>query len=293
MKEVPWHALALDGIPSGFVAVDLEGNLAVINQSARHILGLGAAVETGSSCRRIFAKQPEIITILFETTRTLKTVNREEIKTKTAHASRLAIGYGTLVFKNDRGEAFGVGMIFQDITRFIPLPLTVQFVSLLARFFVPFAVMMVAGALYLGFAEPREQILSCLILAGVILFNFLMVRTAKGDESWHAWLRIIYSPLNFAGILALVYFLGIFWGPMWLLHVFTPLSVSLHSSALETFGVAFISAVSLLVIYAVRGLSGSVGWGQAVLHALFILFISLFVNSLANLVAKVKGSKAA
>jgi hypothetical protein len=37
-------------------------------------------------------------------------------------------------------------------------------------------------------------------------------------------------------------------------------------------------------------LEGAVGWGQASLHAAFIVFLSLFVNSLARMVMQIKSS---
>ena len=48
------------------------------------------------------------------------------------------------------------------------------------------------------------------------------------------------------------------------------------------------SYAALLGIYASRGLEGAVGWGQASIHAAFIVFISMFVNSIARLVMQVR-----
>ncbi len=291
MSDVIWHELALDGIPSGFIAIDNSGNLKVCNRAARNILDLGEAVKLGVPGRETLAGHEEVMEVLLDTAKTLKVHNRQEIKAKGVGGGKILLGYGTLVFKDKSGHAIGAGIIFQDITRYIPLPLTAQFMTLLAKFFLPFALIMVVSALWLGYAETRDKYLSAAILLAIIAFNMLMIYVAQRSQALYSTLRKVYSPANFIGVVGLVYLKGNFWGPMWLLHVFAPLSVSLYSSRVETLVVALSSAVTLLGIYAVRGLTGEVGWGQASLHAAFIVFISLFVNALANLVAKIKGAK--
>ena len=96
---------------------------------------------------------------------------------------------------------------------------------------------------------------------------------------------------NFVTNVALVYMLGTFWGPMWLLFVLTPVATALYASWMRTFVTAAISSAALLGIYWSRGLEGPVGWGQASLHAAFIVFISLFVNSIARLVMQMKSCR--
>src|SRR4051812_44203946 len=75
---------------------------------------------------------------------------------------------------------------------------------------------------------------------------------------------------------------------MWLLFVLTPVATAMHAEWKKTLITALISAGALLGIYASRGLSGAVGWGQASIHASFIVFISLFVNSIARMVMQIR-----
>src|SRR6185437_10408958 len=95
---------------------------------------------------------------------------------------------------------------------------------------------------------------------------------------------------NFVANVFLVYLLGTFWGPTWLLFVLTPVATALHAHWRQTIVTSVISAATLLGIYASRGLEGTVGWGQASIHAAFIVFISLFVNSIARLVTQIKSA---
>jgi hypothetical protein len=77
---------------------------------------------------------------------------------------------------------------------------------------------------------------------------------------------------------------------MWLLFVLTPVATALHADWKKTVAISAISAGALLGIYWSRGLEGTVGWGQASLHAAFIVFISMFVNSIARLVMQIKSA---
>jgi hypothetical protein len=70
-------------------------------------------------------------------------------------------------------------------------------------------------------------------------------------------------------------------------------ATALYASGLQTFWTAAVSSAALLGIYYSRGLEGPVGWGQASLHAAFIVLISLFVNSIARLVMQMKATGAA
>jgi len=75
---------------------------------------------------------------------------------------------------------------------------------------------------------------------------------------------------------------------MWLLFVLTPVATALYADWIQTILTALLSAGALLGIYASRGLEGAVGWGQASIHAAFIVFISLFVNSVARMVMQIR-----
>src|SRR6185295_3987884 len=101
---------------------------------------------------------------------------------------------------------------------------------------------------------------------------------------WAKKIGYIRIVTNFLANIALVYMLGTFWGPMWLVFVLTPVATALYAGWQRTLGTAAVSAAALLGIYYSRGLEGAVGWGQASIHAAFIVFISMFVNSIARLV---------
>jgi hypothetical protein len=227
------------------------------------------------------------VKVLLSTCRSLTPVNRQELNTH-RDGEKVTLGYGTLVLRDAKGHPLGVGLTFQDITRFIPLPLQAQFIRLVDRFFTPFATILVVAGAFMGYAETWAKHLSIFLLLGLFIFNEVSVALARKHLAWAKTIGNIRLVTNFLSNVVLVYLLGTFWGPMWLLFVLTPVATALYAGWQRTFWTAMISAGTLLGIYASRGLEGSVGWGQASIHAAFIVFISLFVNSLARMVMQIR-----
>ena len=145
----------------------------------------------------------------------------------------------------------------------------------------------------MGFAEPRDKWTAVALLAVLFIFNEVSVMLARKHVDWAKKIGTVRLVTNFLANVFLVYLLGTFWGPMWLLFVLTPVATALYADWKRTFWTAVISAGALLGIYASRGLSGAVGWGQASFHAAFIVFISLFVNSVARLITQIRSSSVA
>jgi len=282
--------IALKNLPGGLIFVDLRGQVRGVNQMAEKILGITVEVEPGTPCHQAFANHPHVFKVLMATCENLTAVNRKELTTHRPDGEKVTLGYGTLILRNPQGQPVGVGLTFQDITRYIPLPLQAEFIRLVDRFFTPFALILTASALLLGFAENKARITSIGIVVLLGIFNEISVWLARRHSEWAVNIGNIRLVTNFLGNICLVYLLGTFWGPMWLLFVLPPVATALYASWQKTFVTAAISAGSLLGIYASRGLEGSVGWGQASLHAAFIVFLSLFVNSIARLVMQMKSA---
>lgn len=285
--------IALKNLPGGLIFVDLQGKVRGVNQMAQRILNLREEIEPGTECHKAFADHPQVVKILLSTCQSLTAVNRQEINTRRSDGDKITLGYGTLILRNPQGQPVGIGLTFQDITRYIPLPLQTEFIRLVDRFFTPFAATMVLASMFLGYAERRVEYWSMAIVTALVVFNELSVYISRRRTAWT--LAISYSRLatNFVANVTLVYLLGTFWGPMWLLFVLTPIATALHADWKKTLAIGVVSAGALLAIYWSRGLEGPVGWGQASLHAAFIVFISLFVNSIARMVMQMKSAGAA
>ncbi len=282
--------IALKNMPGGLIFVDVQGRVRGINEMARKILGLTKDIEPGTECHKALVNHPHVYKVLLATCENLSAVNRQEITTHKPDGEKVTLGYGTLILRNGQGKPIGVGMTFQDITRYIPLPLKAEYIRIVDRFFTPFALALVVSSLYLGFAEPKIKTFSVGLVIFLGIFNEISAWMARRKMEWAVPIGSTRIVTNFIANIILVYLLGTFWGPMWLLFVLTPVATALYASWQRTFVTAALSSAALLGIYYSRGLEGPVGWGQASLHAAFIVFISLFVNSIARLVMQMKGA---
>jgi PAS domain S-box-containing protein len=279
--------IALRNLPGGLIFIDLQGKIRGVNQMAEHLLGLSESIEPGTECYKALADHPKVVKVLLSTCQSLTPVNRQEITTH-REGEKVTLGYGTLVLRDPKGHPIGIGMTFQDITRYIPLPLQTQFIRLVDRFFTPFASLLVLAGVLIGFAETWAKHLAIFLLLFTFIFNEVSVALARKHVAWTKTIGNTRLVTNFLANIALVYMLGTFWGPMWLLFVLTPVATALYAGWQRTLWTSVISAAALLGIYASRGLEGAVGWGQASIHAAFIVFISMFVNSIARLVMQVR-----
>jgi len=281
--------IALKNLPGGLIFIDLQGKIRGVNQMAERLLGLKEPIEPGTECYKALADHPQVVKVLLATSHSQTPVNRQEITTY-RDREKVVLGYGTLVLRDAKGHAVGIGMTFQDITRYIPLPLQSQFIRLVDRFFTPFAALLVLGGALMGYAEPWAKYTAVSLLLLLFVFNEVSVALAGKRVDWAKKIGNTRLVTNFLANVFLVYLLGTFWGPMWLLFVLTPVATALYADWKRTLWTSLISAGALLGIYASRGLSGAIGWGQAASHAVFIVFISLFVNAIARLIAQVRSS---
>jgi PAS domain S-box-containing protein len=279
--------IALRNLPGGLIFIDLQGKVRGVNEKAEKILGLKDSIEPGTECYNALADHPKVVKVLLATSQSQTAVNREELTTH-RDGEKVTLGYGTLVLRDPKGQAIGIGMTFQDITRFIPLPLQAQFIRMVDRFFTPFASILVLAAAWMGFAETWTKHVSIALLLSLFIFNEVSVAMARKHNEWAKKIGYTRIITNFLANVALVYMLGTFWGPMWLLFVLTPVATALYADWKNTAITAAISAGALLGIYYSRGLEGAIGWGQAGLHAAFIVFISMFVNSIARMIMQVR-----
>ncbi|OGS43051.1 MAG: hypothetical protein A2539_02525 [Elusimicrobia bacterium RIFOXYD2_FULL_34_15] len=155
-------------------------------------------------------------------------------------------------------------------------------IRIVNSYFTPFATVLILVAIFI--AHPGTAL--TFIFLGVMLFSFLFNEITNQILKKHANLAIIISNIrlfvNFLLNICIVYFLGGFWGPLWLLFVLTPIATAIYSDAKKTMIMALISSGTLLIIYLVRGLTGIISWGQAFSHVWFIIIISLFINKLVS-----------
>ena len=158
----------------------------------------------------------------------------------------------------------------------IHLPLLVH------RYSTPLAILLTASGIIT--TSPVGWIRNAcvaLLIAG-IAFNYAAIawiRHVGKVETWFVQFRL-WTNLTLNSLL--VYFLGAFWEPAWMLLVFTPLATGVYGSKSKTVGMSLVSAAVLFAIHALRGDYSPIGWGLELARSAFILLMSLMVNELAR-----------
>ena len=161
-----------------------------------------------------------------------------------------------------------------------------KIVSLVNRYFTPFAVFLVLSAIIIGKPSDKIGFYSIFLLVIALIFNVItgiIIRKVSSKVKLFSNIRLF---TNFAFNIVFVYLLGFIWAPVWLLFLLTPVATGLYSSLKKTFLTSIGVSGSLLLIYAIRGMRSEVGWGQAIVQAVFIISLSLFVNALSRLASK-------
>src|SRR5438132_646580 len=232
---------AFKNLPGGLILVDLKGRVRAMNETAELLLGLTGKVNPGDHCREVLDAHPKIIKVLLDTCTCQTGASRQEIVTQRPDGEKMVIGYSTVIMKNSAGDPFGAAMTFQDITRYIPLPLKAEYIRIVDRFFTPFALSLVISSLFLGFAEPKAKWTAIGLVVFLSLFNEISAYLAKKKIDWAVPVGNTRIVTNFVANVLLVYLLGTFWGPMWLLFVLTPVATALYASWTRTLATAAIS----------------------------------------------------
>jgi len=159
---------------------------------------------------------------------------------------------------------------------------------LVSRYSTPLAVLLVASGIVLS--QPQENIRnsSIFILLFGLVFNLFVVRWLQKLGTVGSWVVHSRVFINVGINTALVYLLGDYWPPMWLLLALTPIATAVYDSRARTLITSAGVSAILLAIQASRTFSSPLEWGVQFAQIAFIFFMSLFVN---DLVARIRFTK--
>ncbi|MFA6319108.1 MAG: prepilin-type N-terminal cleavage/methylation domain-containing protein [Elusimicrobiota bacterium] len=153
--------------------------------------------------------------------------------------------------------------------------------ALVSRYATPLAVLLVA--LGVAISQPVSPVkeLSIGLLVFGLVFNYaaLPFISKMKDPSCCVHIRVF---VNLAANALIVYLLGGYWKPAWLLLALTPLATAVYDSWNKTLASSLVVGALLLLIEATRKLSSPLEWAETAANALFIVLVSLLVNELAH-----------
>jgi hypothetical protein len=159
----------------------------------------------------------------------------------------------------------------------------VRMVVLVSRYATPFAILLVLMAIIL--ASPVSLVVrnaSIALLAFSIVFNVAAVGLIRRLTERMPWIKSARMAINLAVNIALVYILGPFWPPMWLLLALTPIATAIYEGPTRTLLASSGTAVLIVAIHLLHGGGSPHEWGEVLSYAAFIVLISLLINELTQ-----------
>jgi len=179
----------------------------------------------------------------------------------------------------DKGDAAMIALAASDKIRLIVL---------VNRYALPLAIILIVFGVV--FSQPLAHVQN--ISIGLIVFTTIMnlgvVEIVKRSPKIMPWLIKLRLYINLGINAYLVYILGGYWPPIWLLLCLTPIATAVYGTRGKTLFTALGISVLLLGIHAMRGLNAPVDWGQQAACVCFIILLSLMINDISHFVRKVQ-----
>ena len=158
----------------------------------------------------------------------------------------------------------------------------VRLVVLVNRYATPFAIGLVTMAIVFSTNKGTLRNESIGLLLFSILFNIVTVGLIRRLAETKPWIKKARMLTNLAVNIALVYLLGPFWPPMWLLLALTPIATALYGGPVQTLLASSGIAVLIVTIHLLRGGGAPHEWGQVLSYAAFIVLVSMLINELTQ-----------
>ncbi len=158
----------------------------------------------------------------------------------------------------------------------------VRLAVLVSTYATPLAVLLVAMGVLLS--QPRSPVWEIsigLLLFGIVFNSWSISRLKAGRAGGGLIQARLY--MNLAVNTVIVYFLGGYWTPVWLLLALTPFATAIYGTKRRTLAMSLGVSCLLLGIFAVRGFKSPLDWGIQVSQAVFIILSSLLINELSAL----------
>ena len=166
---------------------------------------------------------------------------------------------------------------------------------ILNYYFTPFAVILIAFAIF--FSEPERNVTyaSFALLAAAFGLNYWMsanvyqlMRYTRSVRGIMVWINLITSA-------ALFYLLAPYWAPMWLLFLTAPAASAMFMKKWQVFLTALAAAALMVGIYYLRSVIYEIELspqllGMAATQAVFIVFFSMFTAAMTEMTVKVRDS---
>ncbi|MEK7745177.1 MAG: hypothetical protein AAB576_00745 [Elusimicrobiota bacterium] len=165
-------------------------------------------------------------------------------------------------------------------------PLNVQKALLVSRYATPLAILLVVLGIIVSNPEGWARDISLFLLCFGILFNLAAGWWMRKKDQVHPAFMGFRLALNLGSNILIVYLLGGYWSPIWMLLALTPMATAIYDSRAKTLGISAGVVFILVLLQALRGMNSPLDWGQVAARGCFIVLMSLMINDLAALARK-------
>ncbi|MEK7858602.1 MAG: hypothetical protein AAB320_05610 [Elusimicrobiota bacterium] len=156
---------------------------------------------------------------------------------------------------------------------------------LVNRYATPLAIFLVGLGIFVSQpSSPLKEVCIGLMFFGVV-FNLGTGAYLKHKGGHHLLIEV-RRYVNLAVNVLLVYLLGGYFTPIWMILALTPLATAIYENRARTLGFALGVSAVLLVIHGLRGASSPLEWGNQLAVCTFIILVSLLVNEVSALAKK-------
>ncbi|MBI5243437.1 MAG: hypothetical protein HY922_07080 [Elusimicrobia bacterium] len=152
--------------------------------------------------------------------------------------------------------------------------------ALVGRYGTPLAVLLAGLGLVASQPVGFVRAAAVGLLVFGIVFNLAAARWIQRAQSPSGFIhaRVL---INLAANALMVYLLGGYWKPIWLLLALTPTATAVYDSRTRTLVSALGASALLLGIQAARRFSSPLDWSEQLANCIFIVLVSLLINELS------------
>lgn len=154
--------------------------------------------------------------------------------------------------------------------------------QVVSRYATPLAILIIGAGILLAQPSGRGRSATIALFVFGIVFNFVMIRLIKSEGAGRGFVMGRLFVNVFVNTI-IVYILGPYWPPVWLLLALSPLAAGIYSSRADTLKTAGTVSATLLLIHYFRGYSSAAAWAQQAVQCAFIALVSLLVNEVSRL----------
>ncbi|MGC9069936.1 MAG: hypothetical protein ACP5IO_01325 [Elusimicrobiales bacterium] len=158
--------------------------------------------------------------------------------------------------------------------------------------FTPFGIILVIFAVIFSQPEKKDTILSIATLTFQFVVNYYMSKNIYHFPKPQV-LRKILVMFNIITTSVVFYLLQSYWAPVWLLYTMPSIFASTFLTTRQTILFSVISASLMLLAYYIKAFILDIELSPTIItmalcHSLFIIAVSVFVNTLCEAIVKIR-----